>query len=99
MIISGLVYMIILIQENTYMIYSSWNRICTKQDEEYVYLHYRPSKGFFWGEDVFATLFLTEHISHDDRLKEYLKQYDYIIEKCDEFLPHHSYMKYHGKIS
>ena len=74
-----------------------WYKIIIKENNEELYLHYRRSKGFYWGMDTFATLFLKEHTIYDEKLVSFLNNYDYIIEECTVFYSYHSYMKYHGK--
>jgi hypothetical protein len=75
---------------------NNWYKIYIVIDEEKEYLHYRYSKGFYWGGEIFATLFLNNHIIFDDKLVSFLNKYNYKIEKCEQYYSYHSYMKYHG---
>lgn len=79
------------------MFNNCWYKITIIQNDDILYLHYRHSKGFYWGEDTFATLFLKKHIEFDNKLIVYLSNFQYKLEECTEFYSYHSYMKYHGK--
>lgn len=75
-----------------------WYKIILNNEDIYPScLHYRRNKGFYWGGEIFATLFLLQHLQHDDNLICYLKDYDYRLEECIDYYSYYDLFKYHGK--